>query len=157
MTNLDCSLRSRSIKLCARGVSAICVSFFITVTTGQIPRGGQSPARDGVIGRNYGHHKCSRVYARPASAELPEDVSLPFFLYDFGVRLESFVEWRAVMTRWPVGGSVATPSVTVSALLSQWWLFEWWVIISLVAHSAFAGNNDIFRKASGCIVELNWI
>lgn len=92
--------------------------FFITVTTGQIPRGGQSPARDGVIGRNYGHHKCLGVNARPASAELPEDVSLRLFLYNFGVSLEFLVKWCAVMTRWPVGGSVATPSVTVSALLS---------------------------------------
>lgn len=103
--------------MCTRRIGNL-RQFFITVTTGQIPRGGQSPARDGVIGRNYDHHKCLRASVRPASAELPEDVSRPLCLYNFGVRLESFVKWRAVMTRWPVSGSVATPSVTVSALLS---------------------------------------
>lgn len=103
--------------MCTRRIGNL-RQFFITVTTGQIPRGGQSPARDGVIGRNYGHHKYLRVRARPANAELPEDVSWPLSLYYFGVRLESFVKWWAVMTRWPVSGSVATPSVTVSALLS---------------------------------------
>lgn len=78
--------------MCTRRIGNL-RQFFITVTTGQIPRGGQSPARDGVIGRNYDHHKCSRVSVRPANAELPEDVSRSLCLYYFGVSLQSFVKW----------------------------------------------------------------
>ncbi|CAG4943741.1 unnamed protein product [Colias eurytheme] len=36
---------------------------------------GQSLPRDGVIGRNYGHHKCLRFNVRPFSEELLRDVS----------------------------------------------------------------------------------
>lgn len=123
MTNLDCSLKSRSMKLCARGVSAICVSFFITVTTGRIPRGGQSPARVCVIGRNYS--ATTNAWDLASDQTSWSSVKTSIFLICLEFRTSS--GGRVLLVGYndtAVALSVAIQSLTVSALLSGWWLLE---------------------------------
>lgn len=90
MTNLECSVRTASMKLCAPAVSTICVSFFYQSHDSRNSSSrGQSSARDAVIGWNLDRrHEIQLPRSVIASWYIPE------ILYSKVSFLVRFIKWN---------------------------------------------------------------